>query len=183
MALNLDQFLVISGVTGVHKLVTTRGNGLIIEDRHEGRTRFVPVRQNQVTPLATVAVYTETEEGTVPLTEVFEKMLEQVDSTPPPPHNSASNNELRSYFSSILPEHDHDRVQISDIKKCIKWFNFMREKGIFEEAQKIAAEAAAAQANTEAVEVAEVTEVSAPQPETEAPAKKPAKAKKPKSDE
>lgn len=183
MALNLDQFLVISGVTGVHKLVTTRGNGLIIEDRHEGRTRFVPVRQNQVTPLATVAVYTETEEGTVPLTEVFEKMLEQVDSTPPPPHNSASNNELRSYFSSILPEHDHDRVQISDIKKCIKWFNFMREKGIFEEAQKIAAEAAAAQANAEAVEVAEVTEVSAPQPEPEAPAKKPAKAKKPKSDE
>ena len=130
--MNLEKFLVIAGVPGVHKLVATRSNGLVIEDRQEGRTRFVPVRQNQITPLGTVAVYADTEEGTVPIADVFQKMLDQLSTTPPVPV-TANSTELRNYFTLILPEHDRDRVHINDIKKCIKWFNFMQEKGIFEE--------------------------------------------------
>ena len=133
--MNLEKFLVVAGIPGVHKLVASRPNGLVIEDRLEGRTRFVPVRQQQVTPLATVAVYTDTEEGTVPLVDVFQKMLDQFDETPPVGLD-ASSADFRAYFSKILPEHDRDRVHINDIKKCIKWFNFMREKGIFEEARR-----------------------------------------------
>jgi len=133
--MNLEKFLVVAGIPGVHKLVASRSNGLVIEDRLEGRTRFVPVRQQQVTPLATVAVYTDTEEGTVPLVDVFQKMLDQFDETPPVGLD-ASSADFRAYFSKILPEHDRDRVHINDIKKCIKWFNFMREKGIFEEARR-----------------------------------------------
>jgi len=135
---NLEKYLVIAGVPGVHKLVASRSNGLLIEDKHEGRTRFVAARQGQITPLASIAVYTETEEGTVPLTDVFQKMLDQYEQTPPPAAN-ASSAQLRSYFSTILPEHDQDRVHINDIKKCVKWFLFMREKGIFADAQKEAA--------------------------------------------
>ena len=71
--MNLEKFLVIAGVPGVHKLVSTRNNGLVIEDRQEGRTRFVPVRQNQITPLGTVAIYADTDEGTVPIADVFQK--------------------------------------------------------------------------------------------------------------
>lgn len=133
--MNLDKYLVVPGAPGVHKLVNSRPNGVIIEDRKEGRTRFVPVRQQQVTPLATVAVYTFTNEGegTVPLVEVFQKMLELRESTPPPDPKSPSPT-LREYFSTILPDHDRDRVHIGDIQKCVKWFNFMHEHGIFEEA-------------------------------------------------
>lgn len=142
--MNLEKFLVIAGIPGVHKLVTTRSNGLIIEDRQEGRTRFVPVRQNQVTPLGTVAIYTDTEEGTVPLTDVFQKMLDQLEALPPVSPNAAGP-ELRQYFAQILPEHDRDRVHLNDIKKCLKWFHFLQEKGIFEEARlEAAAEAAEA---------------------------------------
>jgi hypothetical protein len=144
--MKLDKFLVIAGVPGVHKLVATRSNGLVIEDRHEGRNRFIPVRQNQVTPLATIAIYTDTEEGTVALPEVFQSMLDQREATPPPPADAKSD-QFRDYFSVILPEHDRDRVHINDIKKCIKWFNFMLEKGIFEEAKK-EAEASADAAET-----------------------------------
>lgn len=133
--MNLEKFLVIAGVPGVHKLITSRSNGLVIEDRKEGRTRFVPVRQNQMTPLGTVAVYTDTEEGTVPLADVFEKMLGQPGLIPPAPA-TASGQELRDYFAKVLPEHDRDRVHINDIKKCIKWFLFMQEKGIFEEIKR-----------------------------------------------
>ena len=135
--MNLDKNLVVPGAPGVHKLVNSRPNGVIIEDRKEGRTRFVPVRQQQVTPLATVAVYTFTNEGegTVPLVDVFQKMLDQYEENPPVSLESASP-AFRDYFSKILPEHDRDRVHINDIKKCIKWFNFMYENGIFEEAKR-----------------------------------------------
>lgn len=147
--MNLEKYLVVAGVPGVHKLVTSRANGVIIEDRNENRTRFVPARQQQITPIATVAVYTDTDEGTIPLTDVFQKMLDQYDASPPVglDSNSAA---FRDYFSKILPEHDRDRVHINDIKKCIKWFNFMYEKGIFEEAHREAAELAEEEKTTAA---------------------------------
>lgn len=135
--MNLEKYLVVGGVPGVHKLVTSRSNGLIIEDRNEGRTRFVPVRQQnqQVTPLGTISIYTDTEEGSIMLGDVFQKMLDQYETTPPVPLNSTSP-AFREYFSQVLPEHDHDRVHINDIKKCIKWFVFMYEKNIFDEIKR-----------------------------------------------
>lgn len=177
--MNIDKYLVVPGAPGVHKLVNSRANGVIIDDRKEGRTRFVPVRQQQITPLATVAVYTYNEEGegTVPLVEVFQKMLDLHDTTPPA-DPKASSPELRAYFTVVLPDHDRDRVHIGDIQKCIKWYNFMREHGIFEEArleaEKIAAESAAAE--SAAAEKAETLPVEAVAKEGAEPAeKKPAK--------
>jgi hypothetical protein len=138
--MNLDKFLVVSGIPGVHKLIASRADGVIIEDRKEGRTRFVSARQGQVTPLATVAIYTNTDAGedTVPLVEVFEKMFDVHDTFPPADLNAAGQ-VLREYFSQILPTHDRDRVHINDIKKCIKWYNFMHENGILQEAKLDAA--------------------------------------------
>lgn len=133
--MNLEKYLVVAGIPGVHKLVSSRANGVVIEDRKEKRTRFVPARQQQITPIATVGIYTDTEEGTVSLTDVFQKMLDQYEENPPVSLESASP-VIREYFSRILPEHDRDRVHINDIKKCIKWFNFMYENGIFEEARR-----------------------------------------------
>jgi hypothetical protein len=142
--MNLEKYLVVAGIPGVHKLVASRANGVVIEDRKEKRTRFVPARQQQITPIATVAIYTDTPdgEGTIALTDVFQKMLDQVEENPPVSLDSASP-AFREYFTKILPEHDRDRVHINDIKKCIKWFNFMRENGIFEEAKRAAEEEAA----------------------------------------
>lgn len=159
--MNLEKYLVVAGVPGVHKLITSRANGVVIEDRKENRTRFVPARQQQITPIATVAVYTDTEEGTIPLTDVFQKMLDQYETTPPADLN-ANSVVLRAYFSTILPEHDHDRVHINDIKKCIKWFNFMYEKGIFEEAKREAA------ATAEKEKAEESTTEKPTEPETKA---------------
>lgn len=180
--MNLDKFLVIAGVPGVHKLVSTRSNGLVIEDRQEGRTRFVPVRQQQVTPLATIAIYTDTEEGTVTLTDVFQRMLDQMETNPPVASDSNSG-QFRAYFTSILPEHDQERVHINDIKKCIKWFNFMIDKGIFEEVKKedelaeteakvnvadVEAETTTDVAETETTTEQGTTETTTEPPETEA---------------
>ena len=39
--MKLDKYLAVGGAPGIHKLVASRGNGIIIEDRQEGRTRCV----------------------------------------------------------------------------------------------------------------------------------------------
>lgn len=136
--MNLEKYLVVAGMPGVHKVTATRSNGFVIEDLNEGRSRFVPMRQQQVTPLATVGIYTYTDaegENTIPLSDVFQKMLDQYESIPPVSldSNSAA---FRAYFTAVLPEHDQDRVHINDIKKCIKWFKYMVEKGIFEDLKR-----------------------------------------------
>ncbi|MDO8970885.1 MAG: hypothetical protein Q7U74_09370, partial [Saprospiraceae bacterium] len=136
-------------------------------------------RQQQITPLATVAVYTFTDEGegTVPLVDVFQKMLDLHDTTPPVDPKSSSP-ELRAYFTAVLPDHDRDRVHIGDIQKCIKWYNYMREHGIFEdaklEAEKIAALSAEASAKAEASSKENSSDSSA---ESSAKAEEPAKKK------
>lgn len=166
--MNLDKYLVISGVPGVHKLVSTRTNGLVIEDRKEGKVRFVPVRQQQVTPLATVSMYTETEEGSLPLADVFQKMLDKHGGSAPVSVDAHSD-ELRAYFSEVFPEHDRDQVRIADIKKCIKWFNFMVENGIFEEIERDAEAEKEAAAETETNADTEAKEPAPEEPASEEP--------------
>jgi hypothetical protein len=136
--MNLEKYVVVSGIPGVHKLVSTRGNGLIIEDRNEDRTRFVAVRQNPVTPLGTIGIYVDNDEGgdTISLGEVFLKMEAALETNPLPDASKANSTEIRAYFTAVLPEHDQDRVHANDIKKCIKWFSFMHSHNMIEEAKK-----------------------------------------------
>ncbi|MCC7244362.1 MAG: DUF5606 domain-containing protein [Saprospiraceae bacterium] len=133
--MNLEKYLAVAGTPGIHKVIATRSNGFIIEDRNENRTRFVPLRQSQVTPLGTVGIYTydaKDGDGTTPLGDVFTKMLDAIETTPTPAPD-ANSVAFREYFVTVLPEHDRDRVHINDIKKCVKWFNYMLNKGMFEE--------------------------------------------------
>ena len=129
--MNLEKYVVVAGMPGVHKFVASRKDGLFIDDLRENRRRFVPVRNSQITPLDTIGIYVQSEQETIPLGDVFQKMLDALDDNPPV-SLEAKSPEIREYFASVLPDHDPDRVHINDIKKCIKWFNFMRENGIFD---------------------------------------------------
>ncbi len=136
--MNLERFVVVAGTPGVHKLITTRGNGIIVEDTVQKKTRFLSIRQNQVTPLGTIGIYTDTDKGqdTISLAEVFGRMLEQMEESPLPDLTSANSADLRAYFTKVVPEHDQDRVHINDIKKCVKWFAYMQQTGLLAEAQQ-----------------------------------------------
>ncbi|MBT8189858.1 MAG: DUF5606 domain-containing protein [Saprospiraceae bacterium] len=125
--MNLEPFVAVSGVGGILKLVTSRNNGLILESLENGKTRFYSVRKHQFTPLGTVAIYTL--EDTIALRDVFEKMLEQYEENPPV-SPKAEQYKIEEYFESIIPDYDEDRVSINDMKKVIKWFNFMNERGL-----------------------------------------------------
>lgn len=125
--MNLEKLVAVSGRPGIYKMAANRPNGLIIEDLDTGKKFFAPSRRHQFTPLESISIYTETEEATVELKTVFISMLTQLESNPPVA-TKASSADIKNYFEIILPEYDRDKVLVSDIKKLIKWFNYLNER-------------------------------------------------------
>ncbi len=125
--MNLEEYVAVSGMSGVYKMVANRNNGLIVADLDTGKRKFAAARKHQFTPLASIGIYAgdDTEE----LKVVFSSMLEKYETIPPVPTN-ASGEEIYDYFRQILPNFDQDRVYVSDIKKVIKWFNFLNERNL-----------------------------------------------------
>ena len=79
--------------------------------------------------METVAIYTDTD--TVELSVIFERMLDQLD-TNPPVELSESKDKIEDYFASIVPDYAQDRVYLSDMKKVIKWFDILKDKGLLD---------------------------------------------------
>ena len=128
--MNLEPYISVSGHGPLFKLVTSKSNGLILQSLDDGKAKFYSVRKHQFTPLGTVAVYTLG--GTVPLIEVMRSMYEKKDSNPPVSPKTAEKHQIEEYFEMVLPEYDEDRVPLKDMKKIIKWFNFLMERGLLE---------------------------------------------------
>ncbi len=167
--MNLEKLVVISGLGGVQKVAANRSNGLIIEDIDSGKKRFVGSRKHQFTPLGSVTIYSQDPDDVIKLSDVFETMLEKKTSLAVIPANS-SKVELHAYFSQIMPKYDPDNVHASDMKKIIKWFNYLEERDIFTQLEAEEKEAAAkAEAEEATKETTEATTKKAAS--TEEPAK------------
>ena len=126
--MNLEKLVAVSGLPGVFRMAANRNNGLIIEDLNSGKKRFASARKHQFTPLESIAIFTDDGDSTE-LANVFRSMLEKIGTNPPVSAN-AKTEELYSYFEEILPNYDKDKVFTSDIKKVLKWFNFLNDKGL-----------------------------------------------------
>lgn len=120
----------VSGLPGLYRVVANRHNGLIIEDLTNGQKRFAPVRAHQFSLLASIGIYTD--DGTEDLQNVFLAM--DAHGAPAPDIAVAKDEELRLYFREILPNYDEEMVRMSDIRKVIKWFHFIKENDLMPEA-------------------------------------------------
>ncbi|MFK7795907.1 MAG: DUF5606 domain-containing protein [Aureispira sp.] len=138
--MNLHKLVAVSGRPGIYKMAANRPNGLIIEDLDSGKKMFAPSRKHQFTPLESISIYTDNEEDTAELKTVFRNMLAQIETTPPV-STKAGAMDIKTYFEQVLPEYDRDKVLVSDIKKLIKWFNFLNERNYLsleDEAEEVA---------------------------------------------
>jgi hypothetical protein len=124
--MNIKNIIAVSGLPGLFKIVSTKNNGLLVADPDTGKTKFCSVRQHQFTPMETVAIYTE--DDTVAIDRVFKTMLDKQEELAVPAAN-AEHKELQKYFSVIIPDYDRDKVFHSDMKKVIKWFNYLNDRG------------------------------------------------------
>lgn len=126
--MNLEQLIAVSGLSGIYRMAANRSNGLIIEDVQSGKRRFASSRKHQFTPLESISIFTD-DGDSIELKKVFRNMKQQQEDNPPPAA-SAKSEELHEYFAEVLPTYDRDRVFNGDIKKVIKWFNYLDEAGM-----------------------------------------------------
>ena len=125
--MKLENVLAVSAMPGLYKLVTTRKNGLVVEDFDSGKRVFISLRKHQFTPLQSVAIYTYSDVEEIQ--EIFNKMRDQ-KAVNPVPDPLETSEVLHAYFREILPDYNEDRVYVSDIKKIIKWFAFLDERNL-----------------------------------------------------
>ncbi len=110
--------LAISGKPGLYKLVSRGNNNLIVEALDATHKRMPAFATDRITSLADVAMFTETDD--IPLMDVLDNMKKLEDGKKASINEKkASGEELREYFTKVLPEWDRDRVQNSHIKKLI----------------------------------------------------------------
>ena len=133
--MNLENVIAVSGLPGLYRMAANRSNGLIVEELKTGKRHFASARRHQFTPLESIAIFTDDGESTE-LRNVFRNMLQQLEDNPPV-STTADPDELHEYFEDVLPNFDQDRVHTGDIKKVIKWFNYLLESGhLHEEADE-----------------------------------------------
>ena len=125
----LKTILSISGKPGLYKLISQGKNMLIVESITPDKKRMPAYGNEKITSLADIAMYTNDSE--VPLKDVLTSLKKKengaVASIDP---KKATVDELRAYFTEILPDYDRDRVYPTDIKKLISWYNILVSNNI-----------------------------------------------------
>lgn len=117
--MEFEKIIAISGHGSLFSVISRTNKGLIAESLEDKKR--IPVFQNTtVITLKDISIYTEN--GEIPLVEVFLKIYEKEGGKEAIDAKS-DNNKLFEYFESIVPDYDRERVYASHIKKMIKWYN------------------------------------------------------------
>ena len=120
----LKKILSLAGKSGLFKMISNTPNALIVESFADGK-RFPVPPTTKIISLNDISIYTEEED--MPLKQVFKRILEQEQGSQAIDHK-ASAEQIKAYFSKIVPEYDKERVYVSDMKKMLQWYNILNEK-------------------------------------------------------
>ncbi|MBE9467112.1 MAG: DUF5606 domain-containing protein [Bacteroidetes bacterium] len=117
----LKDILSITGQAGLYKLVSQTKTGLIVENV-ETKNRIPAFSTSKVSALEDIAIYTYDED--MPLADVLRKMYEKLEGKSAISHKSSAD-DLKDFFSTMMPNYDKERVYVSDIKKVVNWYNLL----------------------------------------------------------
>jgi hypothetical protein len=134
----LKKILSVSGKPGLYKLVSTSKTITLVESLIDGK-RFPIYTHEKIVSLGEIAIYTSEDE--IPLKDVLVKIRENENGGKISDDKKSSNKELFSYFETILPTYDKEKVYASDIKKIVNWYNLLIDNDIdFETEEKATSE-------------------------------------------
>jgi hypothetical protein len=153
----LKEIANVSGKGGLFRILKPSRAGVIVESLDEKHEKSLIGPTARVSVLKDVSIFTEGEQESIPLADVFLKIREVHGEEVTLQVKSASDKDLIEFLNEILPEFDRSRVYVSDIKKVITWYNLL---------SKYIPELFAASAEA-APEVTEETEIEVETPKTE----------------
>jgi len=120
--IKVKDLMSISGKGGLFRYLAQARNGVVVESLND-KKRHVAPPSARISSLEDIAIFTKNEE--VSLADVFMKIHDKEDGGEAPDHKKSSSEEMKSYFSEILPDYDDERVYVSDIKKVFSWYNIL----------------------------------------------------------
>lgn len=123
----------VTGMGGLFQLLGTKSDGAIVRNIADNSTKFISARVHNVTPLDSIEVYTT--EDNVRLQEIFKLMKDSETKHEVLDPKGAGNDDIKSYFKTVVPDIDEDRVYVSDMKKILKWYTLLNNHDLltFEE--------------------------------------------------
>jgi hypothetical protein len=127
--MDLSKILSISGMSGLFKVIAQSKSGLIVESLADKKR--IPVHSSgKISVLDNISMYVNNGD-TVPLSEVLKKIHEKQGGQPAIDSKTSSDDELKKFFESVLPEYDKEKVHTSDIRKAVLWYNLLQKTDIF----------------------------------------------------
>ena len=114
-----SKIIAITGLPGLFELISSKSDGGIVRSLDDRSTRFVSSRVHQFSHLESIEVYTS--RHNVNLVDVLKAMESSKEKLP----DDKDAAKLKSYFETVYPELDFERVFTSDLKKMVKWYSVL----------------------------------------------------------
>ena len=173
------EIVAVTGIGGLFQLLSTKSDGAIVRNLTDKSTKFIPARVHNVTPIESIEIYTIDEN--VRLHVVLQAIKDSEKTTALVDGKKADNQMIKTYFKTVFPALDEDRVYVSDMKKMLKWYELLKANDLLnfdnlnvqetaEESEAIEEAAPAKKAKTKKVE--ESAEIAEEKPAKKAKAKK-----------
>lgn len=143
--MNITGIISIGGMSGLYKVVASTKAGFIVESLAD-KKRMPAYSHYKISSLEDIRVFTTGED--ILLSEVFKKIAEKENYAPAIDHK-ASDEEIKKYFAAAIPEHDAERVYLSDMRKIISWYNLLQKADLLKQAPETAENAEAISVNAE----------------------------------
>ena len=130
----LKEMLSISGKPGLFKLIS-KGKNIFIAESLLDHSRIPVYSRDKVVSLGDITMYAD--DGDVRLAQILQSIKQKENGEAISFSPSITSEELRTYFSQVLPNFDRDKVYPSDIKKVMSWYNLLVKSGFadFEDAE------------------------------------------------
>ena len=127
--MDLTKIVSISGYPEVFKIIKESRKGIIGESLQTGK-RMQAFLHQKISSLEDIAIFTQ--DGDIQLKDVFRRIHEKENGGKAPDPKDITQDEVKQYFEQVLPEYDRDRVYVSDMKKVLRWYNMLLDKGLLD---------------------------------------------------
>lgn len=128
--MDLSKIMAISGKSGLFKIASQSRGSIIVESLTDGK-KFPVFATHRSSVLEDISMFTYTED--VPLKKVLWSIYQKEDGKEVSIDIKADGSVLKSYFESVLPDFDQERVYPSDIKKVLTWYNQLLAQDLISE--------------------------------------------------
>lgn len=138
--MDYNKIVSVTGMPGLFEMISSKADGAVVRSLEDNSTKFVSTRLHNFSHLESIEVYTTKDNNN--LSDVFVAMKESKEEIP---DVKADAKALKSYFDTVFPNLDFDRVYTSDMKKMVKWYQILAKNNVevhaqTEEEKEIAAE-------------------------------------------